>query len=482
MDRHEPGRGLVEDALGRAVGVAPDDAAGRIRRRRRRRRRSGAPRGCPERVVVVRPERDPAARARRARGRRPSASGPTGRRPSRARRARRRGPRARACGRARPRASPSSSVGGRREVDLAERERRLGEMEVRVGQARDRDLVRFERDPPRERVRPGLELDLGAGEGDPAVADPDRLDPAEPGSPGQRRDPARDRGRRAASRSGAVGGVGRSGGVVGSGVGAAAPGGRLAVAGRCRGRATALRRRLVPGRPVRAERRRDRIDGVRVGRAVRLALAGSGPAQDDRRDARSRGSTTRDRDEHRGRPDEVGDRADDDDRQEARHRHEHVQDAEDAPADVLGQVLLELGLRRDRDERVGDARRAARSTTTTASSDVTPDRSRPPGPSARWRSRLIGPATPAAPSRSPSAIRPPSMTRRRGQVAAVRVEQQDAGHDAEPERQHDDHEVLGREPERLLGEVRAEDAEHADERGRDPEVDQRPADRAVARG
>ena len=37
-------------------------------------------------------------------------------------------------------------------------------------------------------------------------------------------------------------------------------------------------------------------------------------------------------------------------------RHEHVQDAEHAAADVLGQVLLELGLRRDRDEGVGDAR------------------------------------------------------------------------------------------------------------------------------
>ena len=52
-------------------------------------------------------------------------------------------------------------------------------------------------------------------------------------------------------------------------------------------------------------------------------------------------------------------------------------------------------------------------TTTTASSEVTPDRSSPPGASARWRSRLIGPAADSAPSRIPSAIRPPSMTRRR---------------------------------------------------------------------
>ena len=118
-------------------------------------------------------------------------------------------------------------------------------------------------------------------------------------------------------------------------------------------------------------------------------------------------------------------------------------------------------------------------TTTTASSDVTPDRSRPPGASARCRSRLIGPATDSSARRMPRAMSPPSMTRRRGQVAAVGVEQQDAGHDAEPERQDDDDEVLGAEAERLLREVRPEDAEHADERRGDPEVDERPADRAV---
>ena len=41
---------------------------------------------------------------------------------------------------------------------------------------------------------------------------------------------------------------------------------------------------------------------------------------------------------------------------------------------------------------------------------------------------------------------------------------------------------LAPRPERLLGEVRAEDAEDADERGGDPEVDQRPGDRPVRRG
>ena len=52
-------------------------------------------------------------------------------------------------------------------------------------------------------------------------------------------------------------------------------------------------------------------------------------------------------------------------------------------------------------------------TTTTASSEVTPDRSRPPGASARWRKRLIGPAAARAASRIPSTMRLPSMTRRR---------------------------------------------------------------------
>ena len=64
-----------------------------------------------------------------------------------------------------------------------------------------------------------------------------------------------------------------------------------------------------------------------------------------------------------------------------------------------------------------------------------------------------------------------------GEVAAVRVEQQDPGHDPEPEGQDDHREVLRLEPERLLGEGRPEDAQHADERGRDAEVDERPGDR-----
>ena len=67
-----------------------------------------------------------------------------------------------------------------------------------------------------------------------------------------------------------------------------------------------------------------------------------------------------------------------------------------------------------------------------------------------------------------------------GQVLAVGVEQQDAHHDADAEGQDDDRQVLGLEAEGLPGEVRPEHAEHADERGRDPQVQQRPADRVVA--
>ena len=44
-------------------------------------------------------------------------------------------------------------------------------------------------------------------------------------------------------------------------------------------------------------------------------------------------------------------------------------------------------------------------------------------------------------------------------------------HDPEPEGQDDDREVLGLEPQRLLGEARPEDAQDADQRGRDPEVE-----------
>ena len=79
--------------------------------------------------------------------------------------------------------------------------------------ARDRDLVGLERDTLGVRIGPRLEVHLGAGEGDPAVADADRLDPPEPRAAGERGDPPGDRARRAARRlrSVPVGGVGRAG-------------------------------------------------------------------------------------------------------------------------------------------------------------------------------------------------------------------------------------------------------------------------------
>src|SRR5689334_19881663 len=87
----------------------------------------------------------------------------------------------------------------------------------------------------------------------------------------------------------------------------------------------------------------------------RVALHGpERPAQVDRGDAR-RGDQGRDEDQDDRRTEKVRDRADDEDRQEARDRNEHVQDPEDPAADVLGQVLLELGLGRDRDRGVRDA-------------------------------------------------------------------------------------------------------------------------------
>ena len=63
---------------------------------------------------------------------------------------------------------------------------------MRVGDARDRDLVGLEDDALGERVGARLEVDFGPGEGDPAVADPDGFDPAEAGVARQRRDPAGD--------------------------------------------------------------------------------------------------------------------------------------------------------------------------------------------------------------------------------------------------------------------------------------------------
>ena len=139
----------------------------------------------------------------------------------------------------------------------------------------------------------------------------------------------------------------------------------------------------------------------------------AGPRNEHRRDA-GHEDEDRDRDEHRGRPDHVGDRADDDDRHEARDRDEHVQDAEDAAADVLRQVLLELGLRRDRDEAVGDAGEQR---------DDDDDRQQRGDARQVEAARRVGALEePADRARdreqrqqhARGAMRPPSMTRRRG--------------------------------------------------------------------
>ena len=164
-----------------------------------------------------------------------------------------------------------------------------------VGQARDGDLVRLQPDPSGERVRPGLEVHLGPGEGHPPVADADGLDPAEavvPASVAIR--PVRDvsRGMR---RLVAVGGVGRPGSVPGRPTGSVAVGERGPSAARRagrRGRPAGGVARLVGGSGLDgaggsarqrgrsgAEGGGDRVLGVRVGRRPdgrRAGLAGTG--------------------------------------------------------------------------------------------------------------------------------------------------------------------------------------------------------------
>ena len=140
------------------------------------------------------------------------------------------------------------------------------------------------------------------------------------------------------------------------------------------------------------------------------------PADEDRGDAGDADEQPDEQEDSR-RPDPrpaIG--PDDEDRQEARDRHEHVQDAEHAAADLLGEVLLELRLGRDRDEARRRCRRRTRTPTTSDRSDVTADRS---GQARSPRSRCeevadLARAAAIAARKMPSAMRPPSMTRRRG--------------------------------------------------------------------
>ena len=67
------------------------------------------------------------------------------------------------------------------QIDVARRDRRLGQVEMCVRQSRDGDLIEVETYPLGEGISAGLEVDFGTGERDPTTADADRLDPAEPG-------------------------------------------------------------------------------------------------------------------------------------------------------------------------------------------------------------------------------------------------------------------------------------------------------------
>ena len=76
-------------------------------------------------------------------------------------------------------------------------------------------------------------------------------------------------------------------------------------------------------------------------------------------------------------------------------------------------------------------------------------------------------------------ISPLSIARRRTTYRPYELRRRDAEDDAEAERQDDDDQVLRVEAQRDLGERRPEHADDADERRRDPQVHQRPADRRV---
>ena len=171
-------------------------------------------------------------------------------------------------------------------------------------------------------------------------------------------------------------------------------------------------------------------------------------ATEHARDARGEDADGHDED-HGRRADEVRDRADDDDRQEARHGHEHVEHAEDAAADVLGQVLLQLRLRRDGDDPVGDPghERDEHDDRQQRGDRGQVDEVVGPVGALEELAQLAGHRQEREhhAERDQPALDDPSAR----QVLAVRVEQQDAHHDADTERQHDDREVLRLQAERL---------------------------------
>ena len=165
--------------------------------------------------------------------------------------------------------------------------------------------------------------------------------------------------------------------------------------------------------------------------------------------------------ENLGRADEVGDGADDDDRQKASNRNEHVEHPEDPTTDFLRKVLLELRLTRDCHDAVGnpgqerhhdDHRDEGRDCADVAY----------PGRHAGQHSTYR--ACHGQECQQGSERKQPTLDRSApGHIAPVGVQEQDAHHDPGPERQDDEDQVLRSEPKRGLGELRSEHPDHADQ-------------------
>ncbi len=187
---HEPRRRLVEHPARRAVRPASDRAALRIGRPGSKTRFGERGMAHEERVVVVGPERDPAARGDRLEivGGRPASPAvevpPVAEQPGR--RIRQRG----VCLADVPQACLQGRGG--LEVDGAGGDRRLGKVEVRVREPGDRHLVRGQDQPLRPRPGGALHRCDRPGRDDPPVEDRDRFDPAEARPAGEGRDPAHD--------------------------------------------------------------------------------------------------------------------------------------------------------------------------------------------------------------------------------------------------------------------------------------------------
>jgi hypothetical protein len=183
---HEAGGVLEQHAIRGAVAAAADDAAGWVRRggvdRCGRQRRVAR----EKRVVIERPDGDLPARCGTLHVVGAREDAPAALVPAEA---------DQPAGRVDPLGCGSEDRHRRlerrrgREVDMIDRERGIDEVDVRVDDPGHRDLAGLELDPAGVRVGTGLEVDGRAREGDLAVADPDRLDPAKAGIAGERGDP-----------------------------------------------------------------------------------------------------------------------------------------------------------------------------------------------------------------------------------------------------------------------------------------------------